>query len=355
MGTCEEANCSSGNSCEVAMTGTECGAYKCDGMSTTCPSSCTTSADCAQGYACDLGQTKCIATCGSADVQPSPPSCNGLAKNCGPQNADCCTSTLVPCGTYYRSYDGNTYTDKNNPATVSDFRLETFEVTVGRFRKFVDQYIGTAPADGAGAHPLIAASGWQSPGWDSDLPASKTALKSVLKCNPSYQTWTDGASGDETLPINCVNWFEAFAFCIWDGGRLPTEAEWNYAAAGGSEQREYPWGSGVDSSYAVYDCMGDNVSGCTFADTLPVGSKSPKGDGRWGQSDLAGSMWEWTLDWYAGHVNPRNDCANLTTASNRVVRGGSWYDSAANLRAAYRVGGSGHSYNVGFRCARSAP
>src|SRR6185503_5212427 len=103
--------------------------------------------------------------------------------------------------------------------------------------------------------------------------------------------------------MNCVSWFEAFAFCAWDGGRLPTETEWNYAAAGGNEQRVYPWGANIDLTKASYDCAGDGsgtgTPNCMFSDMLPVGSRSPQGDGKWGQADLAGNVWEWTLDWGA--------------------------------------------------------
>src|SRR5256885_1964087 len=65
-------------------------------------------------------------------------------------------------------------------------------------------------------------------------------------------------SANATLPVNCVSWFEAFAFCAWDGGYLPTEAEWNYAAAGGGDQRAYPWSvpSGtllIDVAHANYN------------------------------------------------------------------------------------------------------
>jgi formylglycine-generating enzyme len=85
---------------------------------------------------------------------PAPPSCQGLARSCGPaQDEDCCASPAVSGGTYDRS------NDPSFPATVSNFRLDRFEVTVGRFRKFVAAYPASKPAAGAGAHPLISGSG----------------------------------------------------------------------------------------------------------------------------------------------------------------------------------------------------
>ncbi|MBI4704611.1 MAG: SUMF1/EgtB/PvdO family nonheme iron enzyme [Deltaproteobacteria bacterium] len=266
----------------------------------------------------------------------------------------------MPGGTYYRSYDGVSYQDKSYPATVSDFRLDRYEVTVGRFRAFVEAGKGTQqspPAPGTGAHPKIPGSGWDA-SWKGELVANKAALKMALKC-PWYPTWTESAGANEQLPINCITWFEAFAFCAWDGGRLPTEAEWNYAAAGGSEQRVYPWSSppsstDIDSSYAVYDCSGDGKPSpdCSFADILPVGSR-PKGDGRWAQVDLGGSMWEWVLDRKGGYL-PCNDCANLQPGWNRVLRGGSWYDKASKLCSSYRNNSvpSYRYYTIGGRCAR---
>jgi formylglycine-generating enzyme required for sulfatase activity len=140
----------------------------------------------------------------------------------------------VPGGTFNRSNDAA------YPATVSGFVLDRFEVTVGRFRRFVEAYPGSKPAAGAGRHPLIEGSGWDA-GWDSNLPADAEALKRAVKCHSTYQTWTDEADEHERLPMNCLSWYLAFAFCAWDGGRLPTEAEWNYAAAGGDEQRAYTW------------------------------------------------------------------------------------------------------------------
>jgi formylglycine-generating enzyme required for sulfatase activity len=251
------------------------------------------------------------------------------------------------------------------PATVSRFLLDRFEVTVGRFRKFVAAYPGSKPGTGAGAHPLIARSGWDA-AWDSSLPADAAALKTAVKCNSTYQTWTDAAAANEHLPMNCLSWYVAFAFCAWDGGRLPTEAEWNYAAAGGGGadgQREYPWSkppssTTIDSTYAVHDCMGDGVmpQSCALSDIQAVGSRSP-GDGRWGQADLAGNMWEWVLDWYKDPYASQecNDCANLASTSSRVFRGGSFGDGASYLLSSARVyvGPSSSSDSVGARCART--
>src|SRR4029079_6159203 len=127
--------------------------------------------------------------------------------------------------------------------------------------------------------PLIAGSGWQS-AWDANLAAD---LKIAVKCSAMYQTWTDVPGGNENKPMNCINWYEAFAFCAWDGGRLPTEAEWNYVAAGGNAQRQYPWGSAMTerTQHGGYDCTGDGspAGTCALTDIFKVGSK-PAGDGK---------------------------------------------------------------------------
>jgi formylglycine-generating enzyme required for sulfatase activity len=262
---------------------------------------------------------------------------------------------LVSGGTFARSYDGVDYLEQKSLATVSDFYLDQYEITVGRFRAFVNAGLGTQerpPADGAGAHPKIADSGWNSV-WNQHLPMNTAALKTALKCFV-HQSWTDSAGSNENKPINCLDWHTAFAFCAWDGGRLPTEAEWNYAASGGSEQRYYPWSqpaasTAIDDSFAVY-CGGT----CSLQQ---VGSRSPKGDGKWGQSDLGGNAWEWTLDWDpVQYPMPCQDCAAVTSGSYRAFRSGSNDDIAPTLRSATR-----HVYypeyrgNIGARCARSAP
>ena len=151
-----------------------------------------------------------------------------------------------------------------------------------------------------------------------------------------------------------MSWYEAFVFCIWDGGRLPTEAEWEYAAAGGNENRLYPWGSAAPDATLVNYGFGDNTP------YLAVGSK-PLGAGRWGQQDLAGGMWEWAFDWYdwdwyrEASATGQNAC-NLRSAFTRVLRGGSWGGDDNELRAAHRDSNCYpdlRSEDIGLRCARN--
>ena len=297
------------------------------------------------------------------------PSCAGLGDTCGPGGTDdCCASPSLPGGTYYRSYDGASdgmYPDMSFPATVSSFRLDRYEVTVGRFRKFVEAGMGTQaspPAPASGAHPHVANSGWSAT-WNGMLPADTAALEAAVTCYDNLQTWTATPGANEELPINCLDWYVATAFCIWDGGYLPTEAEWNYAAAGGSEQRAYPWSNPatattIDCSYANYAptpatsyCVG------TAGVLNRVGSESPMGDGKWGQADLGGNAFEWTLDWYpsGGYSTPCVDCANLTPGLSRVTRGGNCKGPAAYARAGFRNGNppTDRFSNLGVRCARN--
>jgi formylglycine-generating enzyme required for sulfatase activity len=266
----------------------------------------------------------------------------------------------VSGGTLYRGYDVATdgsYPDMSHPATVSDFRLDRYEVTVGRFRQFVTAGMGTQampPSAGTGAHPSIANSGWDA-SWNGSFAPDTAALEGALVCD-SDANWTASPGANENRPINCVTWFEAMAFCVWDGGYLPTELEWHYAASGGSEQRAYPWSSPPGD--LTLDCTHSNyqpaTGACVPAGTNNVGLTSPAGDGAWGQADLSGNVDEWALDWYGLYANPCNDCANLFTAAQRVYRGGDFLDAASYLRAAFRnfqTPAVRFGY-LGMRCAR---
>jgi sulfatase modifying factor 1 len=305
---------------------------------------------------------------------PVATSCRSLAATCGPTGTSpCCESPVVSGGSYVRLHDvaaDGMYPDTGDQAMVSTFRLDKYEVTVGRFRQFVAAGMGTQtapPLGGAGGRTLngMASQGGWDAMWDGRLPINTGDLVARVKCDPNFQTWTDAPGGNESRPMNCVNWYVAMVFCTWDDGFLPTEAEWHYAASGGSDQRAYPWSVpaaflGIDSNRTSYkegaDCVGDGMTGCTLSDLVPVGSK-PTGDGRWGQSDLGGNLWEWTLDWWAPPFpqSPCIDCANLTPDMYRVTHGGGYGHDAGFLRASYRYNeppGFGGHY-IGFRCARA--
>ena len=312
---------------------------------------------------------------------PPPASCapgGAGMTDCGATGESCCTSLEVDGGTYYRTYDtlgeslpDGGWTDEADPAAVSGFRLDKYLVTVGRFRQFVAAWNGGAgylPAEGSGKHThLNAGQGLvnsgptlgSEPGWVASDDAYVAPLDTNLNCDLIYATWTSSPATQEDLPINCVTWQEAYAFCIWDGGFLPSEAEWEYAAAGGSQQLEYPWGTanaGTNNQYAIYGCDYPSGTGtCSgVANIAPVGTAT-QGGGFWGQLDMVGEVWEWGLDWYASYANPCIDCAYVTVAFDRVVRGGYFDDNASYLLPADRGRdpATNREYYNGFRCARA--
>jgi sulfatase modifying factor 1 len=275
----------------------------------------------------------------------TPPSCRGGQATCGPAGTtSCCRSLAVPGGTFARSHDDVTpaYADDRYRASVSGFHLDTYEVTVARIRGFVEAYPASRPADGAGANPDDAADvGWRA-AWSALLPPTADELSAQLAC--------DGTSPASTEPARCVSWYVAQAFCIWDGGRLPTEAEWNYAAAGGEQQRAYPWSTPPTSTAIDRDRAGHDGAAIT-----PPGVR-PAGDGRWGHADLAGNAAEWVLDSHAAPypTDLCTDCANHAAAPFRVVRGGSLASGPSALLASARssLDPTVRRATTGFRCAR---
>jgi formylglycine-generating enzyme required for sulfatase activity len=193
------------------------------------------------------------------------------------------------------------------------------------------------------------------PAWQPDQIASQLH-------NGNYLKHWDGMHYPASIahhPVVYICWYAAVAYAAWVKKRLPSEAEWEYAARAGQEEAEFPWGAApADPSRANYAASGVQM-------TTPVGSYPPN---PYGLYDLAGNVWEYCLDeWHANYyaISPRAnpvagdgwvihaDAPWVTT--RRVIRGGSWGGDPVNLRLTYRdshppIGAGSH---VGFRCARS--
>jgi len=216
------------------------------------------------------------------------------------------------------------------------FMLDATEVTVAAYRKCV-------------------AAGWceaqATPFWDSKVHGG--------------EAWCNYDKADRTdHPMNCVDWTNARAFCGFVGKRLPTEAEWEYAARAG-RQWKYVWGDS-DMPPARAGNFADETSKRTFKDwkivagyddgyvgTAPVGRFTPNGHGL---HDMAGNVWEWVEDGYdaaaytkLGAIDP------IASGDMKSLRGGSWYNLATYLRVAYRnrIEPTLRHNDVVFRCART--
>lgn len=296
--------------------------------------------------------------CDDADDNTEGDACDGAGYCVG--NQVCAEPEMLLCPDEDRAplvHGGSFYMGPIDEsfATVADFELDKYEVTVSEFRAFVEtQRSERIPDAGDGAHSLIAESGWQD-AWNVYVDVSQTDLESSLECSPSLSTYA--SSGNDALPINCVTWYEAFAYCIWAGKRLPTSAEWEYAASGGCQEWKYPWGNDTpDDSRVSYNCQSDgSLPGeCAFSDIEPVGSK-PGGVGPYCQYDLAGSMWEWVFDNDGIRPSVCDNCAIVSSLYDyRVLRGGSWQYGPEGLQATYALVNyaSYRSPDLGFRCAR---
>jgi len=246
-------------------------------------------------------------------------------------------------------------------------------------------------------------------GSDEDLPAEKPAHKVALKgfCMDKLEVTTDayracsdrgdckraattnrwegitareskaydpicniGDAARGTHPINCVEWMMADRFCKAEGKRLPTEAEWEYAARG-SDGRKFPWGDAMPTAKHLNACgnecvlwgkkHGEKLDAMfaetdPFAATAPVGS-FPAGASRWGIEDIVGNVWEWVADFYGSYSEADvEDPMGPASGATRVMRGGAWNGGYPDwVRPSFRFHAppDTRSHGVGFRCAKS--
>jgi len=222
---------------------------------------------------------------------------------------------LVPAGEFpMGSEQGDDDEQPVHRVFLDSFYLDTFEVTNGRFAKFVAAIQSEPPWGFA----------------DAETP--------VLHAE---------------RPVRWVNWLEATGYCLWAGKRLPTEAEWEKAARG-PEGRLYPWGHEPPTpAHAVFGLKESTET------VSPIGQRD-KGASPYGVHDLAGNLYEWVADWYdegfytpLPTLNPRGPVAGTA----KVQRGGSYINGPYRLRASFRTKGdpTEHDPHVGFRCAHDVP
>jgi formylglycine-generating enzyme required for sulfatase activity len=240
---------------------------------------------------------------------------------------------------------------EENPAhrvTLSPFRIDPYEVTVARFASFVKRTNHVTDAE--------------TYGWSGvfDVRAGEWTKRDGA-------TWRRPAgprspTAEENTPVVHVSHRDAMAFCRAEAGRLPTEAEWEYAARGGYEGRVFPWGNepSVGGRHqanwwqGVFPGAPKVEDG--FAGVAPVGRFRPNG---YGLYDMVGNVWEWSADWYARDAysrSPVKDPRGPASGTEKVIRGGSWMCSlnyCRNFRNAARSMTAPDSGldNLGFRCA----
>lgn len=220
----------------------------------------------------------------------------------------------------------------SHQVNLSAFKLAETEVTVEQYLTCVQQ--GGCPA-----------SEWNEKGSDYNISTGKD----------DYYKKMGEALTDPQYPIVGVSWENAVAYTTWlnksqqpsQPFRLPTEAEWEYAARGGDNEQAYPWGNAIGKNKANCSDCGDK-----FEYTAPVGSFAPNG---FGLKDMHGNVWEWVADWYVDYsAQPVSNPKGASKGSYRVLRGGSWSNSPGGLRSANRNYSSPAERNngTGFRVAQ---
>jgi formylglycine-generating enzyme required for sulfatase activity len=260
---------------------------------------------------------------------------DGGASSDGAATFDASASKVIPAGTYVFKDPSNS---TSTTATIThDFYMDGHETTTDVFRAWVAAArpvpctSGACTLDPGG--PYQASMQWDS-SWTPQVALEK--YKDNPSCSPAGSSFASGLASyngtDDAVPINCLNWYQAVALCWFDGQkRLATQVEWLYEASGRGRGRTYPWGdtpTPTDCSHAIWTGDGGNDrNGCNFP--IRVGS-APAGASFDGVDDMAGSVAEWTWDWYDNtypsawppdYAGPSADAGSIFS---RMTRGGNW-------------------------------
>jgi formylglycine-generating enzyme required for sulfatase activity/CubicO group peptidase (beta-lactamase class C family) len=269
----------------------------------------------------------------STPTPPGPSAVTGtpLTGAARTRNKDGAVQVYVPGGTFQMGSsegDPDAGSDEfpRHSVTLDGFWIDQTEVTNGQFVAFMNEQ-GNQSGGGA---PWLA------------LEQGYCLIEQV---DGRYQLRSEAAAA---RPVVMVSWYGADAYCKWVGGRLPTEAEWEYAARG-PDVPAYPWGDGVPT------CERAIFQGCASC-ARPVHSL-PSGASWCGSLDMAGNVWEWVADWYGSYAAaPQENPTGPPSGEYRVMRGGGWHATAREIRAAHRFYGKPfeHIGCLGFRCVLPA-
>ena len=207
-------------------------------------------------------------------------------------------------------------------------------------------FFGFCSKDEKPQHPVTLTKGFWLAQTEVTVAAYRAFANATGRLMPKAPLWLE-----DMHPIVNVTWSDAVAFCDWSGGRLPTEAEWEYAARGGRQGLKFPMSDKLTREEANYSGKGGRD---VWAKTAPVGSFPPSGFGLY---DMAGNAWEWCSDYFAPFSGlPERDPTGPSAGNARVVRSGSWAGPDVSQRASNRgeCKPDAADDQTGFRCARDA-
>ncbi len=291
-----------------------------------------------------------VAPIGPASASAAPVASAAASASAGASPILSCPAGMIPIpgGSFFMGSDeGLPFEKPSHQVALEPFCIDEFEVTVDRYR---------ACSDGGRCKRAGTTNDWAT-------ITDKERKSFDPLCN------IRDPQGRSNHPVNCVDWEMAEKFCREQGGRLPTEAEWEFAARG-PDGRKYPWGDDDPAAGHLNACGKECVAWGQkngieekgmyeaddgFPNTAPVGS-FPKGASRYGVQDVVGNVWEWVADWYGDYgKDEQKDPKGPATGDERVIRGGSWnasYPSWVRPTFRYKDAPTKRSYGIGFRCAK---